>query len=132
MHILKLNRLVRTLRYSPVLKATPQPQLLCILMPLIIGKCFCVFIHHQHCTVSLNSAAWVRERTIPTKRPPLVEVSTNFCRWRVPLGQRDRSLWPYSRLSRPDPLLFLPSSSSVVLTRMSGPRSRPTTSQKIW
>jgi hypothetical protein len=25
-----------------------------------------------------------------------------------------------------------PSSSSVVLTRLSGPRSRPTTSQKIW
>jgi hypothetical protein len=27
---------------------------------------------------------------------------------------------------------FLSSSSSVVLTRLSGPRSRPTTSQKIW
>jgi hypothetical protein len=27
---------------------------------------------------------------------------------------------------------FLPSSSSVVLTRLSGPRSRPTASQKIW
>jgi hypothetical protein len=31
-----------------------------------------------------------------------------------------------------EPLLFLPSSSSIVLTRLSGPRSRPTTSQKIW
>jgi hypothetical protein len=40
------------------------------------------------------------------------------------------SLRPYSRFSRPEPLL-LPSSSSVVLTRLSGPRSRPTT-QKIW
>jgi hypothetical protein len=30
------------------------------------------------------------------------------------------------------PLLFLSRSSSVVLTRLSGPRSRPTTSQKIW
>jgi hypothetical protein len=29
------------------------------------------------------------------------------------------------------PLPFLPSSSSVVM-RLSGPRSRPTTSQKIW
>jgi hypothetical protein len=37
-----------------------------------------------------------------------------------------------SRFSRPEPLLFLPSSSSVVLTRLSGPRSRPTTSKKIW
>jgi hypothetical protein len=47
-------------------------------------------------------------------------------------GQYDGSLQPYSRLSRPEPLLFLPSSSSVVLTRLSGPHSRPTTSQKIW
>jgi hypothetical protein len=41
----------------------------------------------------------------------------------VPRGQRDGSLRLYSRLSRPDPLLFLPSSSSIVLTRLSGPRS---------
>jgi hypothetical protein len=41
---------------------------------------------------------------------------------------------PYGRilLSRPEPLLFLSSSSSVVLMRLSGPRSRPTTSQKVW
>jgi hypothetical protein len=42
---------------------------------------------------------------------------------------------PYGRIlgfSRPEPLLFLSSSSSVVLMRLSGPRSRPTTSQKIW
>jgi hypothetical protein len=45
----------------------------------------------------------------------------------VPLGQRDESLLPYSRISRPEPLQFLPSSSSVVLTRLSGPHSRPTT-----
>jgi hypothetical protein len=38
----------------------------------------------------------------------------------VPRGQRHESLRPYSRLSRPEPLLFLPSSSSVALTRMSG------------
>jgi hypothetical protein len=35
----------------------------------------------------------------------------------------DESLRPYSRLSRSEPLLFLPSSSSVVLARLSGPRS---------
>jgi hypothetical protein len=34
---------------------------------------------------------------------------------------------PYSRLPRLEPLLSLPSSSSVVLMRLSGPRSRPTT-----
>jgi hypothetical protein len=33
---------------------------------------------------------------------------------------------PYSRFSRPEPPLFLPSSSSIVLTRLCGPRSRPT------
>jgi hypothetical protein len=33
---------------------------------------------------------------------------------------------------RPEPLPFLPSSSSIVLTRLSRPRIRPTTSQEIW
>jgi hypothetical protein len=42
------------------------------------------------------------------------------------------SLRSYSRFSRPDSLLFLSSSSSVVLTRLSGSHSRPTTFQKIW
>jgi hypothetical protein len=79
-----------------------------------------------------NSMAVVRERTIPTERPPLViEISVNFSEQRASRGQRDGSLRPYSRFSRPELLLFLPSSSSVVLTRLSGPRSRPTTSQKI-
>jgi hypothetical protein len=32
-----------------------------------------------------NSVAWVRKRTIPTKRPPLVgEIRSNFCGKRVP------------------------------------------------
>jgi hypothetical protein len=34
-------------------------------------------------------------------------------------------LWSYSRISRPEPLLFLSSSSSVVLTRLSGPVPDP-------
>jgi hypothetical protein len=83
-------------------------------------------------TIWFNSVAVVRERTIPTERPPLVgEVSANVCGYRVPRGQSGGTLRPYSRFSRPEPLLFLSSSSSVVLTRLSGPRSRPTTSQKI-
>jgi hypothetical protein len=50
---------------------------------------------------------WVRERTIPTERPPLVgEAIANFCGERVPRGQRDGSLRPYSRFSRQEPLLF--------------------------
>jgi hypothetical protein len=48
----------------------------------------------------------------------------------VPHGKRDGSLRPYSRLSKPEPLLFLPSSSSIVLTKLNGPRSRSITSQK--
>jgi hypothetical protein len=85
-------------------------------------SCFCLcFTKKTVDTINNNSVALVRERTIPTERLPLVgEVSAN-----------DRGV-PYSPLSSPEPLIFLPSSSSVVLTRLSGPRSRSTTSQKIW
>jgi hypothetical protein len=48
-----------------------------------------------------NPMVWVRERTIPTERPPLVgEVIASFCGKRVPRGQRD------GRFSRQEPLLF--------------------------
>jgi hypothetical protein len=44
---------------------------------------------------------------MPTERPPLVgEVIANFCGLRLPRGQRDGSLRPYSRFSRQEPLLF--------------------------
>jgi hypothetical protein len=64
-----------------------------------------------------------------TVRPPLVgEVSAERgCR----VVSAVQPLRLYSRLSRPEPLLFLPSSSAA-LTSLSGPRSRPTTSQKAW
>jgi hypothetical protein len=78
--------------------------------------------------------AVVLKRAIPTERPPLVsEVSANLLRvegvaWsaqRIPtavnLGFLDRSCY-----------FFIQSSSSIVLTRLSEPRSRPPTSQKIW
>jgi hypothetical protein len=49
----------------------------------------------------LDSLALVRERTIPSERPPLVgEVNTNFCGWWVSRGQRDGSPRPYSLLYR--------------------------------
>jgi hypothetical protein len=55
----------------------------------------------------LNSMVWVRERTIPTERPPLVsEVIAHFCGERVPRGQSDGSLRPYSWFSRQEPPLF--------------------------
>ena len=83
----------------------------------------------------LNSVALVRERTIPTERPPPVgEVSANFC------GQMGVT-WSAQRVHTAvnlcfldlEPLLFYSSSSSVDLTRLtrlSRPRSRPTTTQK--
>jgi hypothetical protein len=63
--------------------------------------------------------------------PAYVEFCMDMGNRSANFGQRDGSLRPYSRLSRPEPLLFLPNSSSFVLTRLIGPRSRPTTSQKI-
>jgi hypothetical protein len=67
-----------------------------------------------------NSVAWAREKTIPTERPSLVsEVSSSVT----------NPLRPYSQFYRPKPLRSLSSSSPIVLTRFSGPRSRPTTSQ---
>jgi hypothetical protein len=44
--------------------------------------------------------------------------------------QRDGFLWPYFRFSRPEQLLLLPSSSSDVLTRLSGPRPNPSLLRK--
>jgi hypothetical protein len=80
-----------------------------------------------------NSVTLVREQSMPTERPPLVgKNSANFCGYIEPRDQCDGSLRLYSRFSRPERILFLSSSSSVVLTRMSGPRSRPITCQKIW
>jgi hypothetical protein len=66
----------------------------------------------------INSLVLVCVRTIQIERSPLVgEVSANVCTWR----QRNGPPRPYSRFSRPEPLLFLPCSSSIVLTRLSGP-----------
>jgi hypothetical protein len=98
----------------------------------------------------------VRELTIPTKHPPLVgEVSANFCGYRVSGGKLALTSptsgvksvgivlsWTQAWSLRiptaviwvflAGALLFLPSSSSIVLTRLSGFRSGPTTFQKIW
>jgi hypothetical protein len=79
-----------------------------------------------------TSVALVRERTIPTERPPLVsEVSANSCCQRVSRGQCNGSLMLYSRLSRLKPLLFLTIISATVLTRLGALRSRTSKSQNI-
>jgi hypothetical protein len=68
----------------------------------------------------------------PSDRLLSAKLVPTFADRGVSSSERDGSLRPYSRISRPEPLIFLPTSSSVVLTRLSGPRSRPTTSQEIW
>jgi hypothetical protein len=81
----------------------------------------------------LNSVALVRERTMPTERPPLVgEVVPTFADRGCCMVSATDSHGRKSRYSRLDPLLFLPSSSSVILTRLSRPHSRLAASQKIW
>jgi hypothetical protein len=45
-------------------------------------------------------------------------------------GQRNGSPRTYSWFSRPEPILFHSSSPSILLTRLSGPCSRPTTLRK--
>ena len=82
----------------------------------------------------LNSVALVRERTIPTERPPPVgEVSANFLR--IEGCHVVSATDPHGRLISvfyTGAATFCSSSSSIDLTRLSGPRSRPTTTQKIW
>jgi hypothetical protein len=77
-----------------------------------------------------NSMAWVRERAKPTQPQPHVsEVSAKFS------GERGVTL---SRLQIPygRNLRFLDRSHysffQVILTRLTGPRTRPITSRKIW
>jgi hypothetical protein len=54
-----------------------------------------------------HSVAWVRQRNIPTERPPLIgEVSADFCGYKVPRNQCDGSLRPYSRFYIAEPLIF--------------------------
>jgi hypothetical protein len=67
-----------------------------------------IFISQLNYFIQKNSMAWVRERTIPTEPLPLVgEVSANFCGERLPRGQRNGSLRPYSRfLERSRSFLF--------------------------
>jgi hypothetical protein len=96
------------------------------------------FAHILEFPLPFPKSTWVDRissdipRAIYTNRAALVgEVSANVCGKRVPRRQRDGSLRPYSRLSRPEPLMFLQSCSSVVLTSLSEPCSRATTSQKI-
>jgi hypothetical protein len=88
--------------------------------------CGCELYPSSGYTISYKtySMAIVRERTIRLSNRHLLEkLVPTFADRRVSRGQRNGSLRPYSRLSGPEPLLFLPSSSSIVLTS-SGSRAR--------
>jgi hypothetical protein len=82
--------------------------------------------------IKKNYLALVCERTIPTEqRRLLAKLVPAFADRRYcVVSATDPSGRILSFLDRP--LLVLPSSSSIVLTRLSGPRSRPTASQEIW
>jgi hypothetical protein len=62
----------------------------------------------------------------PKTRLRNTSINVATCRQRLLCGQHDRSPRSYSRVSRPESLIFLPSSSSIALSRLSRPRSRPT------
>jgi hypothetical protein len=82
-------------------------------------------------TTKTKSAARVRERNIPTEGPPLVgEVSETFADRGSHVVSVTDSLRPYSRFSRPEPQFFFSNNFSIVLTKLDGRRSGPTTSQK--
>jgi hypothetical protein len=67
-----------------------------------------------------------------TDRRLSAKLVSTFGDRRVSRSQSGRSLTAVISVSRLEPLPFLSSSSSILLTRLSGPRSRPTTSQEIW
>jgi hypothetical protein len=102
-----------------------------------------ILIYHFHKLLDLmyiskkklNSIALVRKRTILTERPPLAgEVSVNFFLWIEGVAWSAQLIPTAVNLAflNPEPLLFHSSSSLVILTRLSGPRYRLITSQKIW
>jgi hypothetical protein len=71
---------------------------------------------------------WVRDRAIPTERPPHVgEVISNFLRIEGATWSAWRISTTIFSVFQTGAATFLSSSSSVVLTRLSRPRSRPTT-----
>jgi hypothetical protein len=72
----------------------------------------------------------VRERTIPTEQQPFVdEVSANFSR--IEGCQHGGSPMAVIFIFKTGAATFISSSFPVVLTGLSGPSSRPTTSRKI-
>jgi hypothetical protein len=82
------------------------------LYTLNIKRLICIFHTPKRRQVTLEServkaakkTLWPEsaKQTIPTEQPPLVsEIRANFCGQKVPRGQSDGFVRPYSRFSRP-------------------------------
>jgi hypothetical protein len=68
----------------------------------------------------------------PSERLLSANLVSNFADRGVSRSQSDGSPYDRNLDFQTGAATFLPSSSSIVLTRLSRPRSRPTTCQKIW
>jgi hypothetical protein len=82
------------------------------------------------CRDKIEQIPWLLDRfTIPTEKPPLVgELQCQLLRIEgFCVVSAAASHGPYSRFSRPRLLFLHSSSSSVIIMRLSGPRSGPTT-----
>jgi hypothetical protein len=102
------------------------------LQDLLSARSVSLGINARKTNKQTNSVASVCERTIPTEQPPFIgEVSANFCEKRVVAWLALRIPMAVIAVFWTGAATFLSGSSSILL-RLSGPRSRPTTSQKIW
>jgi hypothetical protein len=72
----------------------------------------------------LESAWSVSELYRPSYRPLSAKLVPTSCRKRASRDQRNRFLWLVFLFPGSQPLLFVPRSSSIVLTGLSGTRSR--------
>jgi hypothetical protein len=78
----------------------------------------------QNNTVTFSPQANIPAERSPRSAKPVPYFEVRGCFVTSPHGRK-------SRFSKPEPLLLLSSSSSFILSILSGPRSRPTTFQKI-
>jgi hypothetical protein len=85
------------------------------------------------CAARVYCSLWLGSRILNANQVYLTSSNWRKFSEKLIYGAKALSYKPEGRGSETQmTLLFLPSSSSIVLTRLSGLRSRPTTSQKIW
>jgi hypothetical protein len=82
---------------------------------------------HSH-TIGRNPGRHLEALYRPICRRLSAKLVTNFMGRGLGVDHYGRQ----SRFSRPEPLIFHSDNSSVILTRLSEPRSWPTATQQIW